>query len=140
MRMCFGEELLARARVLCADDDLGRRNWVRRRLAPLGADLYEVRSGWPLLYSLSEVPFDLVIADARLGRPSGVRVATLAAAAGCKAPFLLFSEAPSADDEGAGEESCLGGTNAVMLGSPSEEHELLAMVYGLLWWRRGTAS
>lgn len=105
---------------------------------PLGADLYEVRSGWPLLRSLSDVAFDLIIADARLGSPSGARVASLAAAAGCKAPFLLFSGAPDAVDDL--QASYLGEANAVILGTPREEHELLAMVYGLLWWRRGYVS
>jgi CheY-like chemotaxis protein len=119
---------LERPRLLVADDDVSRL-WLRVALSPFRAHVAEARNGHEFLDALADQgPYDLVITDAALPRPSGLQVASMARTAGVETPFVVLSS--SLDPDVAKTVRAIG--HAVLLGKPFERATLVGVVHRLL--------
>ena len=79
-------------RILVADPDQQVRDWLRRPLSQLAADVCEAKSGLELEAFLRQKgPFDLVITNAQLPAQSGLQVLARARAQGKMTPFIVVT-------------------------------------------------
>jgi len=88
------------AKVLVVDDDAGTRTAVRRTLARIGHEVWDVPGGEEALPLLDIVPFDLVITDVYMAAVDGMELLTRIQQKGLAIPIVVISGGgfASADD------------------------------------------
>lgn len=128
--------MLARSRVLVADDDPELLEAVADALTHLGADVVEARDGAQLIDTLADQgPFDLLVTDIAMPWMNGVRAMRAARAAGIGTSLIVMTALR--DDSIPAQVQALGGT---LLHKPFDVAELEAVAAKLLAGRDVPAS
>lgn len=120
--------MLARPRILVADDDLGIRDLIRTRLVMAGYDVHTARHGGEALGRACELRPDAMVLDINMPEVDGFGVLQGLRDRGKRIPVLMLTARHDADD--VRRAMTLGAKD--YLCKPFNENQLLARVARLL--------